>query len=165
MKSNLSISGHQTNSKCQWWISVWDAGQSGILLMYQTPHLHLVSFEIESLMLVFSIVWVELVFRGGAGRGQMRPHLDRPHTPPILTPVVWDAPHSSAAIKGRLPTSAPWVGCQLEEFLALLPTKGGDSREVLNHSTTRGSQGSHLSHTLHCLSLWFLFRFRLILMC
>lgn len=37
LKSNLSISGHQTNSKCQWWISLRDAWQSGILLMYQTP--------------------------------------------------------------------------------------------------------------------------------
>lgn len=37
LKSNLSIFGHQTNSKCQWWISLWDARQSGILLMYQTP--------------------------------------------------------------------------------------------------------------------------------
>lgn len=37
LKSNLSLSGHQTNSKCQWWISFWVAWQSGILLMYQTP--------------------------------------------------------------------------------------------------------------------------------
>lgn len=37
LKSNLSFSGHQTISKCQWWISIWDAWQSGVLLMYHIP--------------------------------------------------------------------------------------------------------------------------------
>lgn len=116
-----------------------------------TSHLHLEWFEMESLLLVCPIVRGEPVFREGlGGKGQMRPHLDRPCILPTLTPVAKDAPHSSAAIKGCLPTSTPWVGCQLDESLASLLTKRGESRKLLNHSTSCWSQGSHLSYRLNC---------------
>lgn len=36
-RPNLSISDHQTNSKCQWWISLGDSWQSGTRLMCRTP--------------------------------------------------------------------------------------------------------------------------------
>ncbi|KAI9547889.1 hypothetical protein NQZ68_012906 [Dissostichus eleginoides] len=55
-------------------------------------------------LLACPIVGGGLVCRG---KGQMRPHLDRPHILPTLTPVSQDAPHLSAAIKGCLPTSTP----------------------------------------------------------
>lgn len=56
----------------------------------------------------------------------MRPHLDGARILPTLTPVAQDDPHSSAAIKGCLPTGAPLVGCQLDESLASLLTKRGE---------------------------------------
>lgn len=50
--------------------------------MWQTPHLHLVSFVMESLMLVRSIVRLEPVYGDGGGGG---PQPDE--TPSGLTPL------------------------------------------------------------------------------
>ncbi|CAJ1065038.1 Hypothetical predicted protein [Xyrichtys novacula] len=41
------------------------------------------------------------------------------------------------------PAREPRVGCQLDKPLASLLTERGESGELLNHSTTRRSQGGH----------------------
>lgn len=143
LKSNLSISGHQTIPKCQWRISLWLAPT--IRDTFWCPRTLSSSFRSDRRQREWEAGWERGRERKVGGGGSSRRGPDEtpsgrtPTSCQLSPPVARDAPHSSAAIKGCLPTSAPWVGCQPDESQASLLTKRGGSREPLNHSATRRS--------------------------
>lgn len=156
LKSNLSISGHQTNSKCQWWMSLWDAWQSGKLLKSQTP-LIFIWCDLRWRVCCWSVLLCagKLVCRVGRDGGGDR--LGTDETPSGQTPHPANS-HPSGSGRSPLISShqrvpahygAPWVGCQLDESPASLLTK---------------SPSIFQPYRLHCVnkmlvSLWLCCRF------
>lgn len=81
---------------------------------------------------------------GGMREGwQMRPHLDRPHILPALTPVARDAPRLSATIKGCLPTVATKTASPISPHCLITTSKIGKIKHTQSSIHTLAPESGH----------------------
>lgn len=133
-----------------------------------TSHLHLEWFEMESLLLVYPIVCGGSVFREGwevGARARWDPIWTDPASCQLSPQWLRTLPTHQQPSKGACPPAHPECSASSISPLPHYWQKGGESRKLLNHSTSCWSLGSHLSYRMHCnaqlVYLMFFYRFNL----